>query len=163
MKSCCKLIIVCLCLVVGIFVYAEECSLPHSNEALAKLTNQIERLEVENQLLSDSIKRQTDKINELVAGLNDVRRKLDSKSKDIKKLPLEGGPYPPIGLVALWILLPIVLLLLLVGGYLFWPHHETGQTLASQSKSGLPKCPCCGWEHDPSESVCRNPRCKTHF
>ena len=29
--------------------------------------------------------------------------------------------------------------------------------------SALPKCPRCGQEHDPGDTICKNPNCKTQF
>ena len=29
--------------------------------------------------------------------------------------------------------------------------------------TGLPKCPRCGLEHNPDDTVCKNPKCRTQF
>jgi hypothetical protein len=31
------------------------------------------------------------------------------------------------------------------------------------NESGVLRCPRCGWEYAPGDTICKNPNCKTHF
>ena len=40
---------------------------------------------------------------------------------------------------------------------------KSNVTASPHLGNGLPKCPRCGMEHDPGDTVCKNPKCKTQF
>jgi hypothetical protein len=65
------------------------------------------------------------------------------------------------GSYSLWLIIPISAAILFVLGFFFWPR-KTVSALAVDV-SGLPKCPRCGREHDPADTICKNPACKTQF
>ena len=46
--------------------------------------------------------------------------------------------------------------------WMFWPRKVTSST-ASERLVARPRCPRCGWEHDPADTICKNPNCKTQF
>lgn len=54
-------------------------------------------------------------------------------------------------------------------GFFIWVRTGskivTAQASQKQTEvdSNLPKCPRCGQEHDPTDTVCKNPNCKTQF
>ena len=59
------------------------------------------------------------------------------------------------------VLLGSVVLLFI--GWLFWPRKMALPPSSSINSSTRPKCPRCGWEHDPADTICKNPDCKTQF
>lgn len=65
------------------------------------------------------------------------------------------------GNLALWILLPVAALVLLFAVFFFWPRKRDGQSSTPLEPGSRPKCPRCGWEHDPGDTACKNPACKT--
>ncbi len=42
-------------------------------------------------------------------------------------------------------------------------QRPNNNTVVPRLDNGLPKCPRCGMEHDPGDTVCKNPNCKTQF
>ena len=45
-----------------------------------------------------------------------------------------------------------------------WTRSYTPKSpFASAGPGARPKCPRCGWEHDPGDTICKNPACKTQF
>ena len=64
--------------------------------------------------------------------------------------------------IALWISLSIVLSVCGTLCLVFWPRKS--KTIAiNPTLSDKHKCPRCGWEHGPEDTVCRNPNCRTQF
>jgi uncharacterized coiled-coil protein SlyX len=113
--------------------------------------------------LERQLGEQESKINELVRELNAVKSKLDASSKSIDTLATTAKGARRTGNLALWILLPVAALVLLFVGFFLWPRNRAGQTVASPEPGSRPKCPRCGWEHDPGDTVCKNPSCKVQF
>ena len=103
------------------------------------------------------------KINELTEKLNETRKLLDKNLNDIEKL--RGGTERTGHRVRtiLLLLVPIAAIVLLFAVFFFWPRNRAGQTTASVEPGARPKCPRCGWEHDPADTVCKNPACKVQF
>lgn len=99
----------------------------------------IKEKDAENKRLEDKIKRS----NEIDVQTNDGKNK--GKNNDR-------------GLVQ-WFIIPIFLILVGLLCFVFWPL-KTKATPVSPNKN---KCPRCGWEHDPGDTVCKNPNCRTQF
>lgn len=107
--------------------------------------------------LSQTVQHQSATINEMLSQLKEVQAKLDINAKRIDNIPVE--PSAP-----LWIkvvLGGIAAIIFAVLGLFFWPRKSI--STASGNASGRPKCPRCGWEHDPGDTICKNPACKTQF
>lgn len=108
--------------------------------------------------------------------LRDVQKQLAGTQKELEKRQREIGTLQKevenqrqradtaeagkqrYGLVLLFVALSIVGF----GGWLFFPR-KVDCSPSDLSASGRPKCPRCGWEHDPSDTICKNPDCKTQF
>ena len=112
--------------------------------------------------LEERQRAQGAKIDELVRELNAVKSNLDASSKSIDTLASTAKGARRTGNILLWILLPVAALVLLFAGFFFWPHNHIGQPPAPEP-GARPKCPGCGWEHDPADTVCKNPACKVQF
>ena len=82
-------------------------------------------------------------------------RQTDQRIKDIENKPNGGAK----GTIALLITIPTTLVLVAFMALAFWPKKASAPSVP-QSKN---KCPRCGWEHDPNDTVCKNPSCKTQF
>lgn len=107
--------------------------------------------------LSQKVQLQSATINEMLRQLEEVQAKLEINAKRIDNIPME--PSTP-----LWIkvvLGGIASIIFAVLGLIFWPRKAV--STVSENASDRPKCPCCGWEHDPGDTVCKNPACKTQF
>lgn len=123
----------------------------------------VESLENELKSRTKEIADQKAKINELTEKLNETRKLLDKNLNDIEKL--RGGTERTGHRVRtiLLLLVPIAAIVLLFAVFFFWPRNRAGQTTASVEPGARPKCPRCGWEHDPADTVCKNPACKVQF
>lgn len=113
--------------------------------------------------LESRLTAQRKKIDELVQELNAVKSTLDASSKSIDTLASTAKGARRTGNLALWILLPVAALVLLFTGFFFWPRNRDGQSSTPLEPGLRPKCPRCGWEHDPDDTACKNPVCKTQF
>ena len=103
-------------------------------------------------------------ITELEATVKKLKSAIESLSERVSDL--DGKPPITYGsLLPAWVLAIIVLVCLIVVFFvflLFWPQKKECRSVPKDSSS-RPKCPRCGWEHDPDDTVCKNPVCKTHF
>lgn len=43
------------------------------------------------------------------------------------------------------------------------PNTPSVLPMHPATNSGRPRCPRCGQEHDPGDTICKNPNCKTQF
>ena len=82
----------------------------------------------------------------------------DTNLKSEQESPKSNVPWT-------WIFLSLV-----VGGVAGFVLGRVGRqspapniVAPSCSDNGLPKCPRCGMEHNPGDTVCKNPKCKTQF
>ena len=66
------------------------------------------------------------------------------------------------GTLALLISLSIGLVIIGIICLVFWPRKPV-QAVSSRVSADENKCPRCGWEHDPGDAVCKNPKCRTQF
>jgi len=117
--------------------------------------------------LNDQIKKRLDelrdsttkRIDELQASVSNLQAKVDSLwengATSLDKTNVKAN-------VALWITIPVVLVVCGILCLVFWPRKpmQTAQNPVSPVNN---KCPRCGWEHDPDDTVCKNPKCKTQF
>ena len=90
-----------------------------------------------------------------VEELEKANEKAENASKEAKK-GVRTSSY------SLGLLLPVAAIILIILGFAFWPR-KTVSPSSSADSSDRPKCPRCGWEHDPKDTVCKNPNCKTQF
>ena len=109
--------------------------------------------------LSQTVQKQSETINTLIRQLEEVQKKLEINAEKIDSFPRDPPSTP------LWVkilLATIVAIILAVLGFAFWPR-KTVSPSSSADSSDRPTCPRCGWEHDPKDTVCKNPNCKTQF
>ena len=62
--------------------------------------------------------------------------------------------------VALWITIPIVMVICGILCFAFWPRKSKSVAISS-ARPDPHKCPRCGTEHAPGETVCKH--CQTQF
>jgi hypothetical protein len=105
------------------------------------LTRQIEELKVS--------------VNKLQESVNRLREEGTTNREQIEGTDRNAN-------IALWISLSIVLSVLGVLCLVFWPRKSKVAS-PNPTLSDRHKCPRCGWEHDPDDTVCRNPNCRTQF
>ena len=125
------------------------------NERVEPLENKVR--ELENQLLAIqmAVSNYWDTGVKNMDALQAAVTETEQKIKDIKSKPNGDSK----GTVALWITIPTALILVFFLSLAFWPK-KTGSLTVQANKH---KCPRCGWEHDPGDTVCRNPNCRTQF
>lgn len=99
---------------------------------------------------------------ELEQEIRSLSEKLDQVVDALKKANIKAEKGDRKGSYSLWLLLPISVFALAVVCFAFWPRKLLAAPSSSDSSSQL-KCPRCGWEHGPNDSVCKNPACKTQF
>lgn len=102
--------------------------------------------------LTSSGNSNTEAINALSNRIKKLEEALDSKVKGTNRTAN----------VALWISLSIVLSVCGIICLVFWPRKSKSAPI-NLTVSDKPKCPRCGWEHGPNDTICRNPNCKTQF
>ena len=104
-------------------------------------------------------------IEKLQASVNKLQERVDSLEKSATNLETIGRKGDKTDIkanVALWITIPIVMVICSILCLTFWPRKSRVASL-SLTLSDKHKCPRCGWKHDPGDTVCKNPNCKTQF
>ena len=126
-------------------------------ERIARQERLISTLKTENGELRERVERQESAISALKAQ-NDTLR---SRSEETNE---KDGPEEPAkrGRAVRWVLLLTAAVVCVILCFMFWPRKSNSGTTrhASSDKS---RCPRCGWEHGPNDTICRNPNCKTQF
>lgn len=124
-----------------------------------------EWVESHNKLV-EVVDEKTVQIKELQASVNELQAKVDSLWKkgatNLETIGRKGDKTDIKANVALWITIPIVMVICSILCFAFWPRKSKSVAISS-ARSDQYKCPRCGWEHDPSDTVCKNPNCKTQF
>ena len=133
-------------------IHALESSVKNDSEDQNKRLGNLER----------TVGNQTEAINKLIAQVKEVQEKLDITTKAIDEVGGTTEENQRWVKILLSILIPIIAITLAVLGFAFWPRKVLSPS-ASTDSSARPKCPRCGWEHDPKDTVCKNPNCKTQF
>lgn len=158
-------------------------SLKNTSNATAKKTDEIEKrlvsLDSLNKKNSEQSHTTAKKVEELEKRLATADKKIADQSKQIQTLrewveekwELGKGELARAnekadqgirtGSYSLWLIIPISAAILVVLGFFFWPRKTVSSPMVNVS--GRPKCPRCGWEHDPADTACKNPACKTQF
>lgn len=115
---------------------------------------------------TERIEQMEKEINQLSTKLADLQKWEEDKWKvgkdELSKAQKTAQVGNAKGIIALGILIPIAALVLLFAGFFFWPRTR-GETPAPPPSGTRPKCPGCGWEHDPGDTICKNPSCKVQF
>lgn len=115
---------------------------------------------------TEAIKALTERIQKLESDVSSLQKNVDSRWKkgvtNLETIGRKGDKTDIKANVALWITIPIVMVICGVLGLAFWPRKSKSVAISSV-RSDQHKCPRCGWEHDPSDTVCKNPNCKTQF
>ena len=112
-----------------------------------------------------AIKTLKERIQKLESDVNRLQNRVDSLEKgatNLESISRKGDKTDIKANVALWITIPIVMVICGVLGLAFWPRKSKPVPI-SATRSDQHKCPRCGWEHDPDDTVCRNPNCKVQF
>lgn len=108
---------------------------------------------------AESISALNKRIEELQKSINDLQEKVDDYwSKGATNLTGTDTKAN----VALWIISLTALALCAVLCLIFWPRKPVSNAM-NTTLSTKHKCPRCGWEHDPGDTICKNPNCKTQF
>ena len=99
------------------------------------------------------------RIDELQASVSKLQKRVDSLwekgATNLDKADTKAN-------VALWITIPIVMVVCGILCLAFWPKRSKSLP-PNPALSDKLKCPRCGWEHAPGDTVCKNPKCKTQF
>jgi hypothetical protein len=116
--------------------------------------------------IKQDIKALNERIQKLELDVSSLQKKVDSLwdkgSKNINALDSKVQGTGRNANIALWISLSIVLSICGTLCLVFWPRKS--KTIAiNPTLSDKHKCPRCGWEHGPEDTVCRNPNCRTQF
>ena len=112
-----------------------------------------------------AIKALNERIQKLESDVNRLQKRVDSLEKgatNLESIGRKGDKTDIKANVALWITIPIVMVICSILCFAFWPRKSKSVAISS-ARSDQHKCPRCGWEHDPDDTVCRNPNCRTQF
>jgi predicted PurR-regulated permease PerM len=122
------------------------------SEEIRPITNNIEALNKRIQTLESDARSLQKKVDEL---WNKGAKNLDALDSKVQGTGRNAN-------IALWISLSIVLSICGTLCLVFWPRKS--KTIAiNPTLSDKHKCPRCGWEHGPDDTVCKNPNCRTQF
>ena len=127
------------------------------------LSEKVSTLEAKVDQQEKALDEQSAKIKELIDSLNETRSLLDDKLAAIEQLKTDADGTQTKANLMFWILLPVASMVLLFLGFFLWPRKTQSAGSALVFDTGRPKCPRCGWEHDPGDTVCKNPACRTQF
>lgn len=124
------------------------------------------RLSEEIRPIKHDVKALNERIQKLESDVSSLQKKVDSLwdkgSKNIDALDSKVQGTGRNANIALWISLSIVLSICGTLCLVFWPRKS--KTIAiNPTLSDKHKCPRCGWEHGPDDTVCKNPNCRTQF
>ena len=115
---------------------------------------------------TETIRTLTERIKRLETDVSNLQQEIDSLwnkgAKNFDDLDTKVKGTDRNANIALWISLSIVLSVCGILCLVFWPRKSKAASL-NPTLSDKPKCPRCGWEHDPGATVCKNPNCKTQF
>lgn len=155
-----KRIIVCLATFISSLAAFDACAFTsdkeYTNKIVAEAENRIRRTDIaQNRRIEELEDKVKELSKELSALENWTKEKWGVSIDELKRVDGKSS-------VSIWLLLLIVFVIVAILAFAFWPRRRFASDLPSGS--GLqPKCPRCGWEHDPGDTVCKNPACKTHF
>lgn len=178
MKTNLLLIFLAICFIVSpnAFASRDKDDTKYTDEQVAKVQKQVSGHEERIKELEKSVNEDSDEQNKRIAELERKVEDLSGKLAELKEWGEEKWTTGKRELekanekakdgseksnLALWILVPVVAVVLVVLGFFFWPRKPVSPP--SSDVSARPKCPRCGCEHDPSDSICKNPACKTQF
>lgn len=124
------------------------------------------RISEEIRPIKHDIKALNERIQKLESGVSNLQEVVNSRwDTGVKNLDDLGSKVKGTDRnanIALWISLSIVLSVCGTLCLVFWPRKS--KTIAiNPTLSDKHKCPRCGWEHGPEDTVCRNPNCRTQF
>lgn len=170
------IIALAICLFTTLVTYAkpDKDDSKYTDEKVAKVEKTVSAHETRIKALETSVKNDSEEQNKRIA---ELEKQVDDLSKDLATLDKWAKEKWGIGVqelekvkdqepkVPFWtklLLFAVAAVILAVLGFAFWPR-KTVSPSASAESSDRPKCPRCGWEHDPKDTVCKNPNCKTQF
>lgn len=135
----------------------------------------IERFGKDEQRIRNLEKRESDNNTAQNERIIELEKKVDVLSKQLAALKkwaegkwetgvveLEKAKEPRVPLWVKILLFAVAAIILAVLGLAVWSSRAVTPSNPAES-SDRPKCPRCGWEHDPKDTVCKNPNCKTQF
>ena len=152
--------IVCLAVFICSLAAFDACAFTsdkeYTNKIVAEAENRIRRTDIaQNRRIEELEDKVKELSKELSALENWTKEKWGVSIDELKRVDGKSS-------VSIWLLLLIVFVIVAILAFAFWPRRRLASELPPGS--GLqPKCPRCGWEHDPGDTVCKNPACKTHF
>ena len=179
MKTKLLLVIFAISFVVAPFAFAggpDKADSKYTDEQVAKVQKQVSGHEGRIKGLETSVKKDSDEQNKRIAELEKKVEDLSGKlaelkewseekwntgKRELEKVNAKAKDGREKSNLALWILVPVVAVVLVVLVFFFWPRKPVSS--AVPGASDRPKCPRCGWEHAPGDTVCKNPACKTQF
>ena len=131
--------------------------------AINTINERLDKLESSTTQADDDLNMQ---VKELRASVRELQSKVDSLWKtgatNLETIGRKGDKADIKANVALWISVPIVMLVCGVICLVLWPKKTSAVAIKS-ARTDKNKCPRCGWEHDPRDIICKNPECKTQF
>ena len=130
---------------------------------ISTINERLNKLQESTAKSDDDLDRQ---IKELRASVSELQSKVDGLWKkgatNLENIGRKGDKADIKANVALWISVPIVMVICSVVCLVFWPKKTRAVTINS-GRTDNNICPRCGWEHDPGDTVCKNPNCRTQF
>lgn len=122
----------------------------------------LKKLEEEYKRCIDTNEWRKKKIEELEAENSELKDKLNrlqfEKEPDASESPSEHSAKS--AWKRAWWLVAFATILIVVFRLVTRKKSLSGPIDAGNT---LPKCPRCGQEHDPGDTICQNPACKTQF
>ncbi len=148
---------------VASWVATVQKSVEHHETRIKALEISVKKdLEEQNKRISE-LEKKVDDLSKKLAALDKwSHEKWDKGGEELEKANKKTEKVDKKSSYSLWLLVPVTIVILAVVVFAFWPRKTVSPSAVAES-SDRPKCPRCGWEHDPKDTVCKNPNCKTQF
>ena len=121
------------------------------NDCLARLAS----LDTKARHHAEEMQNLKGEILALTNAVADISVKVESVGKEVAKANAKAN-------VTIWIAVVFALFLLVFCCLVFWPR-PIKPVATNPVLPDTRKCPRCGCERDPGDTVCKNPNCKTRF
>ncbi len=171
-----SLLALCLSVATNAFASPDKDDMKSTDGKVANVQKQVSGHEERIKKLEASVKKDSDEQNKKIADLEKKVGNLSGKlaelkewseekwntgKRELEKVNAKAKDGKEKSNLALWILVPVVAVVLVVLVFFFWPRKPVSS--AGPGAFDRPKCPRCGWEHAPGDTICKNPACKTQF
>ena len=127
-----------------------------------ELVKSVNKNSADNATLDQKVKDLSSRLDDLSSKLDDLSSSLEELNELCKEKWGVGVQTNRKGSYLPWLLASVIVVILALVTTVFWRRRKLSSPNYRDS-STLTKCPLCGWERGPNDTVCKNPNCQIHF